>query len=140
MMLTSMMGMLLATTSVAQGQPAFEHRGAYLNIAYGFSAAPLSPDTWSAREWIEYLDGLSAAGLTHLHFFLWGDVELSIHDSDLNAARNAKLHRRLRVVRMGPDSDRLPRPSLPAPPDGGYPATAAGVCRPARPPTQARSN
>ncbi len=95
---TSMVATLLAMAATATGQAPFEHRGAYLNIAYGFSAAPLSPDTWSAREWAEYLDGLSAAGITHLHFFLWGDIELSVHDSTVNAERNAQLHRRLRVV------------------------------------------
>ncbi|NIA15299.1 MAG: hypothetical protein GWP08_14615 [Nitrospiraceae bacterium] len=76
-------------------RPDFAERGVYYNIAYGISFDGLTPDTWNESEWEFWIDRSVLAQLTHIDFYIWGNVELDFTKSAMNPARNQQLRERL---------------------------------------------
>jgi len=76
--------------------PKLKERELYINIGYGLSRRPITPDTWTIAEWKRYIDKLVLAKYTSWSFYLWGNCELAYPRSDVNRERNEALHRVLR--------------------------------------------
>jgi hypothetical protein len=74
-------------------------RGIYYNIAYGFTADGITPETWDEDQWRAKLAELKSMRLTHVFFFLWGNGELYHPKSPVSATeRNRVVHERLRFL------------------------------------------
>ncbi|MCX7018272.1 MAG: hypothetical protein NTY46_04590 [Candidatus Sumerlaeota bacterium] len=79
--------------------PDRERRAIYYNIAYGFTYSPATPDTWNKAQWEQNLEDLMTARLTHVYFFLWGNIELCFPKSPIsNTLRNQQLHQNLQYM------------------------------------------
>lgn len=77
-------------------RPDLAERAIYYNIAYGISYGALTPDNWTDAQWRYWIDQLVCAQLTHVYFFLWGDLEVYFPPSNIcRTERNRILHERL---------------------------------------------
>lgn len=56
-------------------KPETEERGIYINIGYGLSSGPITPDNWNEQEWESFIDQLVLARVTFWSFFLWTEIE-----------------------------------------------------------------
>ncbi len=82
--------------------PAFSERELYINIGYGLSRHPITPDTWDGAHWRRYLDRLHLARYSAWSFYLWGDGQLAYPGSTVNRDKNLRVHTALRdAIRYG---------------------------------------
>ncbi len=82
--------------------PAFAERELYINIGYGLSRDPITPDTWDDTRWKRYLDRLHLARFSAWSFYLWGDGQLAYPGMTVNRGKNLQVHKALRhAIRYG---------------------------------------
>ncbi len=56
-------------------KPFTQERGVYINIGYGLSCGPITPDNWREKEWEDFVDDLVLSRATFWSFFLWTEIE-----------------------------------------------------------------
>lgn len=77
-------------------KPDIEERAIYYNIAYGGSFENLTPDLFQEEDWEYWIDKHVCSQLTHIYFFLWGNLELYYPKSPISSTeRNRRLHESL---------------------------------------------
>ena len=63
-------------------KPATQERGVYINIGYGLSSGPITPDNWEMTEWEQFIDDLVLSRATFWSFFLWTEIEHIYPDTE----------------------------------------------------------
>lgn len=80
-------------------KPKLEERAEYMMLAAGFTTYPITANTWTQTQWQDHIDKLITARMTHLYFYLWGDLGLYYPKSPQSYnSTNLFIHQRLQEM------------------------------------------